>query len=55
MYESNYGQQVSIFGTNSDISTKLGANMVNEVCRFNVNAQCQKRERVNRILKVILG
>lgn len=42
MFESNYGQQVSIFGTNSEILAKLVDNLVNQVCRVNVNTQCQR-------------
>lgn len=42
MFESNYGQQVSIFGTNSNVLAKLVDKLVNQVCRVNVNTQCQR-------------
>lgn len=40
--ESDFGQQVSIFGTDSDKIAKLIDPLVNQVCRVNVNAQCQR-------------
>jgi glyceraldehyde-3-phosphate dehydrogenase (NADP+) len=40
--DSNYGQQVSIFGTNSDIMAGLIDQLVNQVCRVNINSQCQR-------------
>lgn len=39
---SNYGQQASIFGKNSDKIAKLIDTLVNQVCRVNVNSQCQR-------------
>lgn len=39
---SNYGQQASIFGKNSDEIARLVDTLVNQVCRVNVNAQCQR-------------
>jgi glyceraldehyde-3-phosphate dehydrogenase (NADP+) len=39
---SNYGQQVSIFGTNSDTLAKLIDPFVNQVARVNINSQCQR-------------
>jgi glyceraldehyde-3-phosphate dehydrogenase (NADP+) len=40
--ESNYGQQVSIFGNNADEISKLIDPLVNQVARVNINAQCQR-------------
>lgn len=40
--ESNYGQQVSIFGTNPDLIAGLIDPLVNQVCRVNINSQCQR-------------
>lgn len=40
--ESNYGQQVSIFGNNPDKIAKLIDPLVNQVCRVNINSQCQR-------------
>ena len=40
--QSNYGQQVSIFGTNPIEIAKLVDPLVNQVCRVNINAQCQR-------------
>lgn len=40
--ESNYGQQVSIFGSNSSEVSKMIDPMVNQVCRVNINSQCQR-------------
>jgi glyceraldehyde-3-phosphate dehydrogenase (NADP+) len=42
MMESNYGQQVSIFGKNSDEIAKLVDGLVNQVSRVNINSQCQR-------------
>lgn len=42
MVDSNYGQQVSIFGTNSRELAKLVDPLVNQVCRVNINCQCQR-------------
>jgi acyl-CoA reductase-like NAD-dependent aldehyde dehydrogenase len=42
MMESNYGQQVSIFGNNSDEIAKLIDGLVNQVSRVNINSQCQR-------------
>jgi glyceraldehyde-3-phosphate dehydrogenase (NADP+) len=39
---SNYGQQASIFGSNPDQIAKLTDILVNQVCRVNVNSQCQR-------------
>jgi len=39
---SNYGQQMSIFGTNSDVIAELIDPLVNQVCRVNINCQCQR-------------
>ncbi len=40
--ESNYGQQVSIFGCDPDVIADLIDPLVNQVCRVNVNSQCQR-------------
>lgn len=42
MVESNFGQQVSIFGTNQDQMADLIDPLVNQVCRLNINGQCQR-------------
>jgi len=39
---SNYGQQASIFGTDHDAMAKLIDPLVNQVCRLNINSQCQR-------------
>ncbi len=39
---SNYGQQVSIFGQDPDAIAKLIDPLVNQVCRVNLNSQCQR-------------
>ncbi|AWB10333.1 glyceraldehyde-3-phosphate dehydrogenase (NADP+) [Thermodesulfobium acidiphilum] len=40
--ESNYGQQASIFGTDPDVIAKIIDILVNQVCRVNLNSQCQR-------------
>ena len=40
--ESDFGQQVSIFGSNPDQIAALIDPLVNQVCRVNINAQCQR-------------
>jgi glyceraldehyde-3-phosphate dehydrogenase (NADP+) len=40
--DSNYGQQVSIFGSNPGVIAKLVDPLVNQVCRVNINSQCQR-------------
>ncbi len=40
--ESNYGQQVSLFGKDPDILAALIDPLVNQVCRVNLNSQCQR-------------
>lgn len=40
--DSNYGQQVSLFGTNADVIAGLVDQLVNQVCRVNINSQCQR-------------
>ncbi|MBU1344618.1 MAG: NADP-dependent glyceraldehyde-3-phosphate dehydrogenase [Proteobacteria bacterium] len=42
MIHSNYGQQVSIFGSNPDQIAGLLDPLVNQVCRVNINSQCQR-------------
>jgi glyceraldehyde-3-phosphate dehydrogenase (NADP+) len=39
---SNYGQQISIFGKDPDSIAKLIDPLVNQVCRLNINSQCQR-------------
>ncbi|MEO8148986.1 MAG: NADP-dependent glyceraldehyde-3-phosphate dehydrogenase [Bacteroidia bacterium] len=39
---SNYGQQVSIFGTDADAISNIIDPLVNQVCRVNINSQCQR-------------
>ena len=39
---SKYGSQCSIFGTNVDEIAKLVDMLVNQVCRVNINSQCQR-------------
>jgi glyceraldehyde-3-phosphate dehydrogenase (NADP+) len=39
---SNFGQQVSIFGTDTDAIAHLIDPLVNQVCRVNINSQCQR-------------
>lgn len=40
--ESNYGQQASVFGKDSDKIAKIIDILVNQVCRVNINCQCQR-------------
>lgn len=40
--ESHYGQQVSLFGTDPDVIAKMIDPLVNQVCRVNLNSQCQR-------------
>jgi glyceraldehyde-3-phosphate dehydrogenase (NADP+) len=40
--ESDYGQQVSIFGTDPTEIAVLVDPLVNQVCRVNINSQCQR-------------
>jgi glyceraldehyde-3-phosphate dehydrogenase (NADP+) len=40
--ESNFGQQVSIFGTDKNEIAALIDPLANEVCRVNINSQCQR-------------
>lgn len=40
--ESDYGQQVSLFGTDPDVIAELLDPLVNQVCRVNINSQCQR-------------
>ena len=42
IHNSDYGQQVSIFGRDSDTLAKLIDPLVNQVSRVNVNSQCQR-------------
>lgn len=39
---SDYGQQVSIFGSDADTIATLVDPLVNQVCRVNINCQCQR-------------
>jgi glyceraldehyde-3-phosphate dehydrogenase (NADP+) len=40
--KSDFGQQVSIFGEDEDQIAKLLDPLVNQVCRVNLNSQCQR-------------
>ncbi len=40
--ESDYGQQVSIFGNDAEVIASLIDPLVNQVCRVNINSQCQR-------------
>ena len=40
--ESTYGQQVSLFGSDPDQLARLVDPLVNQVCRVNLNSQCQR-------------
>ncbi|MDZ7859550.1 MAG: NADP-dependent glyceraldehyde-3-phosphate dehydrogenase [Candidatus Krumholzibacteriota bacterium] len=40
--QSNYGQQVSLFGSNPVTIANLIDPLVNQVCRVNINSQCQR-------------
>ena len=40
--ESDYGQQISIFGRDPDVIADLIDPLVNQVCRVNINSQCQR-------------
>ncbi|MFZ5952448.1 MAG: aldehyde dehydrogenase family protein, partial [Candidatus Rifleibacteriota bacterium] len=40
--ESDYGQQVSLFGKDPAQMAKLVDPLVNQVCRVNLNSQCQR-------------
>jgi glyceraldehyde-3-phosphate dehydrogenase (NADP+) len=42
MVQSNYGQQVSLFGKNTQELSQLVDHLVNQVGRVNVNSQCQR-------------
>ncbi|MEZ0371026.1 MAG: aldehyde dehydrogenase family protein, partial [Candidatus Sericytochromatia bacterium] len=39
---SEYGQQLSLFGTDPDALARLIDPLVNQVCRINLNSQCQR-------------
>jgi glyceraldehyde-3-phosphate dehydrogenase (NADP+) len=39
---SNYGQQISVFGENAGDISLLIDPLVNQVCRLNINSQCQR-------------
>lgn len=40
--ESPYGQQAALFGTDPDALARLIDPLVNQVCRLNINSQCQR-------------
>lgn len=42
LVESPYGQQVSLFGTDQATLARLIDPLVNQVCRVNLNTQCQR-------------
>jgi len=39
---SNYGQQASLFGSDPQVIATLVDQLVNQVCRVNINSQCQR-------------
>jgi glyceraldehyde-3-phosphate dehydrogenase (NADP+) len=39
---SKYGQQVSLFGNNPKLLAQLIDQLTNQVCRININSQCQR-------------
>ncbi len=39
---SHYGQQVSLFGNDAVLMSRLIDPLVNQVCRVNINSQCQR-------------
>ncbi|RYX90661.1 aldehyde dehydrogenase family protein, partial [bacterium] len=42
MVKSNFGQQVSIFGNDTNTIAQLVDQLVSQVCRININSQCQR-------------
>ena len=40
--QSNYGQQISLFGNDPQIIAGLIDPLANQVCRININSQCQR-------------
>ncbi|MBC7472831.1 MAG: NADP-dependent glyceraldehyde-3-phosphate dehydrogenase [Candidatus Sericytochromatia bacterium] len=40
--ESNFGQQVSIFGNDTNLIAELIDQLINQVSRININSQCQR-------------
>jgi glyceraldehyde-3-phosphate dehydrogenase (NADP+) len=40
--ESSYGSQASVFGSDPDAIARLIDPLVNQVCRVNLNSQCQR-------------
>jgi glyceraldehyde-3-phosphate dehydrogenase (NADP+) len=40
--ESNFGQQVSVFGKDPDQIAAMTDTLVNQVSRVNINSQCQR-------------
>jgi len=40
--QSNYGQQISLFGNDPEIIAGLIDPLANQVCRININSQCQR-------------
>lgn len=40
--ESTFGQQVALFGNDADQLARLVDPLVNQVCRVNINSQCQR-------------
>lgn len=42
LIDSDHGQQVSIFGRDPEFIAQLVDPLVNQVCRVNINAQCQR-------------
>jgi glyceraldehyde-3-phosphate dehydrogenase (NADP+) len=40
--QSDYGQQASLFGKDSDMIANLMDTLVNQLCQVNINSQCQR-------------
>jgi glyceraldehyde-3-phosphate dehydrogenase (NADP+) len=40
--QSDYGQQISLFGNDAALMAELIDPLVNQVCRVNINSQCQR-------------
>lgn len=40
--QSNFGQQVSLFGSDPEMLARMIDPLVNQVCRVNINCQCQR-------------
>ena len=51
MADSNYGQQVSVFGNDENSLGPLIDSLVNLVCRVNLNSSCQRGPDVYPFMK----